>query len=179
MLAEGRRRSRTDIPALPFCHVHCRVRKPSDPPDPAGLRTLGDHLRRRRLDLGLLRREAAARLGAHVATLANWEVGRAAPALWFYPAILVFLEYDPRPPAPGRLGQQLQHHRRGRGLTQAALAHQLGVDPGTLARWEHGTREPAGKFAAKAEAVLASQEKTVPDATGGLKPTSASRSMDP
>jgi transcriptional regulator with XRE-family HTH domain len=32
-------------------------------------------------------------------------------------------------------------------LTQKELAKRLGVDPGTLARWERGEREPTGRFA--------------------------------
>ena len=33
------------------------------------------------------------------------------------------------------------------GVTQQEFASQLGVDPGTLARWERGEREPQGRFA--------------------------------
>jgi transcriptional regulator with XRE-family HTH domain len=32
------------------------------------------------------------------------------------------------------------------GLSQKEAAHILGVDPGTLARWERGEREPTGAF---------------------------------
>lgn len=39
-------------------------------------------------------------------------------------------------------------------LSQAAFARLLGVDPGTLSRWERGHRIPAGKYAQAAEAFL-------------------------
>jgi transcriptional regulator with XRE-family HTH domain len=57
--------------------------------------TVGDHIRRRRLDLGLLQREVAERLGADAATITNWELNRTQPALRFLPAIVGFLGYPP------------------------------------------------------------------------------------
>lgn len=35
--------------------------------------------------------------------------------------------------------------RRYLGLSQEAMARRLRVDPGTLARWEQGEREPKGE----------------------------------
>src|SRR6266511_2668936 len=66
----------TCIPALPFCHVTLRGRKPLPRAYPGSVRTLGDHLCRRRLDLGLLQREVAERLGADECTVTNWELNR-------------------------------------------------------------------------------------------------------
>jgi transcriptional regulator with XRE-family HTH domain len=36
--------------------------------------------------------------------------------------------------------------RKAQGLTQAQAGEQLGVDRGTIIRWENGTRAPAGKL---------------------------------
>jgi transcriptional regulator with XRE-family HTH domain len=47
---------------------------------------------------------------------------------------------------PGLLG-----FRRERGLSHAAFARRLGVDPGTLSRWERNLRVPAGTYASLAE----------------------------
>ena len=66
------------------------------------------------------------------------------------PAILAFLGCDPSP-QPGSLGRRLRHCRRVRGMTQAALAARLGVDPGTLARWEREERVPTGKYLRRVE----------------------------
>jgi transcriptional regulator with XRE-family HTH domain len=73
------------------------------------LKTLGDHLRKKRLDLGLLQREAALQLGVDVKTVTNWERQRTEPKIRFLPAIFRFLGSDPRPlpatfrePAAGR-----------------------------------------------------------------------------
>lgn len=45
-------------------------------------------------------------------------------------------------------------------LTQAKAAGRMGVDQGTLARWEQAKREPIGKFAAIAEQFLASGQNS-------------------
>jgi len=76
---------------LPFCHVTLRGQKPLPKGYPRALCTIGDHLRKRRLDLGLLQREVAERLGVNEATVTNWELNRTSPALWFLPAIVRFL----------------------------------------------------------------------------------------
>jgi len=44
--------------------------------------------------------------------------------------------------AENTLGERLLGFRRERGLSQAAFARSLGIDPGTLARWERGSRCP-------------------------------------
>jgi transcriptional regulator with XRE-family HTH domain len=106
------------------------------------LATIGDHLRKRRLDLGLVQREAAERLGVDHCTITNWELNRAKPALRFLPRILRFLGDIPFP--PGRsLPERLRVRRRNLELSQGELARRLEVDESTLARWERGTRWPS------------------------------------
>jgi len=45
---------------LPFCQLTLKVLNPRNP---NALVTIGDHLRKRRLDLGLSRRQVAERIG--------------------------------------------------------------------------------------------------------------------
>lgn len=52
----------------------------------AKLRTYGDHVRARRLELGLYRREVANLLGVDKTTVYNWESNRNAP-LWCCPTM--------------------------------------------------------------------------------------------
>ena len=47
---------------MPFCHIQLTARKPPSPAYPRELKTLGDHLRKRRLDLGLLQPDVALEL---------------------------------------------------------------------------------------------------------------------
>jgi transcriptional regulator with XRE-family HTH domain len=61
-------------------------------PTPSGL---GEHLRKRRLDLGLPQADVAELLGANENTVWNWENGRSTPALRFMPSIVAFLGHLP------------------------------------------------------------------------------------
>jgi transcriptional regulator with XRE-family HTH domain len=115
---------------------------------------IGDHLRKRRLDLRLLQREVAERIGVSTATIANWELGHAAPALGWLPHIIRFLGHDPRLVSQA-IGSRLKDYRQGRGISQEAMARRLSIDPGTLARWERGSREPRGLYLTRVEAALA------------------------
>ena len=59
--------------------------------------TLGEHLKKRRRELGLLQREAAEMMGLSTDTVVNWEKDKTKPvAAQFRPAV-AFLGYDPTP----------------------------------------------------------------------------------
>jgi len=73
----------------------------------------------------------------------NWEANTVSPDIRCMPAIIRFLGYNPLPAARG-WGERLVQHRTSLGLSQKGAALKIGVDPGTLARWERGEREPAG-----------------------------------
>lgn len=81
------------------CHLTLRRRKPLAQGYPAEPVTLGQHLRKRRMDLGLLQKDVARRIGSCVASVWLWESDRAEPELKWMPAILDFLGYDPGPTA--------------------------------------------------------------------------------
>jgi transcriptional regulator with XRE-family HTH domain len=70
------------------------------------------------------------------------------------PAIIQLLGYNPLP-AARTLGERLIRHRTSLGLSQEASAKLLGVDPGTLARWERDERKPTGTFTALVNEYLA------------------------
>ena len=53
-------------------------------------------------------------------------------------------------------GRVLKLRRRDIGMTQAALAERLEVDPVTVRRWEMGSRTPALVDVGRIEAVLGS-----------------------
>jgi predicted transcriptional regulator len=68
----GHRRSRRDTPALPL-RWHVEGNQPDALPYPDTLQTIGDHLRKKRLDLCLRQRDVATQLGVTVNTVTNWE----------------------------------------------------------------------------------------------------------
>jgi DNA-binding transcriptional regulator YiaG len=129
---------------LPFCHAELRATKPKPSHYPKRLNTLGDHLRSRRLDLGLFQSKVAEHIGVDTTTIHNWEGNKSVPAIRYIPAILRFLGYNPFPPAL-TLPERLATVRKMLGMSQRNLAEFLGVDPGTLQGWEAGQHEPIGR----------------------------------
>ena len=122
-----------------FCRIQLTGRKPLPAAYPHQLRALGDHLRKRQLDLGLLQRKVAEKLGVDKMTACNWETNRTSPQLRCIPRIIAFLGSVPDHTQVESLGQQIVAPRRRLGLSQRKLARRLGVDPTTLSSWERET----------------------------------------
>jgi site-specific DNA recombinase len=133
-------------------HLTSRTRPPEK------LDTVGDHIRRRRILLKLLQRQVGQQFGVDASTIHNWETNLAKPGIKYMPAIIRFLGYNPLPPPSDSWDERLVRCRTALGITQKESARQIGVDQGTLARWERGERVPAGAFATKATAFLNSSE---------------------
>ena len=141
---------------MPPCRVTLRGRKSRPAGYPESPKTLGEHLRRARLDRGLPQRQVAAAIGCHHASLLNWERGRREPEPRYLAGILRFLGYDPRP-APATFGGQLRAAREAEGLSEAALARRLGLDPGMVGVWERSeVQRPYPRIRAVFERWLAS-----------------------
>jgi len=71
------------------------AKKPVNPAYPAELKTLGDHLRKTRLDRGLSQPEVARILNVDPDTVTGWELNRNQPSLKHAKAITDFLGYIP------------------------------------------------------------------------------------
>jgi transcriptional regulator with XRE-family HTH domain len=128
---------------LPFCHIRLTASKPLPSAYPKSLKTLGDHLRKKRLDLKLLQKEVAEILGSDTTTVNNWEKNGTYPSLPFLPRIIAFLGYVPLAILPENPGEKIAVYRRLAGLSQEKLARRLGIDPSTLGRWENGKSQPS------------------------------------
>jgi len=104
-----------------------RLKAPrTDPRLPKELRTLGDHIRKKRIELGLLQRQVADRLGADPQSVNAWDRNYRQPVLHRLPAIAAFLGYDlDALPADAPLGLRIASKRRRLGLSQKALARSL------------------------------------------------------
>ena len=118
--------------------------------------TLGDHLRNRRLDLGLLQEEAATKLGVSSDTVRGWENNRHEPAIRHVPRILEFLGYVPFEPGPS-LTERFRFARWTRGLSKRAMAARLGVDETTVRDWERGVHRPSRRNRDRLDALLVSR----------------------
>jgi len=81
--------------------------------------TLGDHLRRRRVELGLYQKDIAVQIGVTTSTNWNWENGWSSIALGYMPKIINFLGYNPLPQPEGLMVKT--------GLVQADQRTHLGT----------------------------------------------------
>jgi transcriptional regulator with XRE-family HTH domain len=132
--------------ALPCCYLTLKTGKPRNPAYPERLNTWGDHVRQRRLNLGMHQKDVAALVNATTSTVTNWEKNRTSPRLYLIPQIIHFLGYDPFPPKVTNIAERIKNYRRLNGFSLRGLAEELGIDPGTLAKWENGESRPQGKL---------------------------------
>jgi transcriptional regulator with XRE-family HTH domain len=98
---------------------------------------MGDHLRKARLDRGLLQKDVARQIGVAETTVHNWERSRTAPSIRLVPALFKFLGYVPYL-EPASLSERLIRCRRELGLSRRRFAKIIHLDEGTLARAERG-----------------------------------------
>lgn len=107
---------------------------------------LSEHLRQRRLGLGLTQRAAAQQMGVNPSTYSNWERGRDEPRTSSFPSIIGFLGYDPSPQAQ-TLSERILEARQREGISQRELAERLGIAPSTVKAWEADTvRRPTPRI---------------------------------
>jgi transcriptional regulator with XRE-family HTH domain len=134
--------------ALPFCQIRitamrcpypkrwrCTQSAPQQP------QTIGEHLKNRRLELHLLQKEVARRIGVRFESVRNWEQGATQPTIRVLPKLIEFLGHNPQP-EPADLPGRIAHARRQLGLTQADMAKALKIHPDTVGLWERGDTKP-------------------------------------
>jgi transcriptional regulator with XRE-family HTH domain len=120
---------------LPLFRIRLVASRPK--PYPEHPRTLGEHIKKRRLELHLTQAQAAKVLMVNPSTVPNWETGQTTPMIPSMPAILAFLGYYPFP-TPLTVGERLLRMRWERGWLLREGAEVLGIDPGTWRDWEAG-----------------------------------------
>ena len=131
---------------LPYGTLTLRGTKPQPYKD--NPESLGEHLRKRRLELGLYQKDVALRLGISPWTYLSWEGDRKRPMVSMLPRLIAFLGYDPNP-QPSTLGEEIAARRRQLGLSQERFADLVGLDESTIARLEAGRAVPARQTLSK------------------------------
>jgi len=146
-------------------------------PVPREPKTLGEHLKRRRVQLGQKQAEAVRILGISTVSLSRWELDKGFPSWDHQPAVIDYLGYDPfkdcsiqdprgnetrfvaflsaKEPAP--IGILLRRRRLELKLTVKQCAQKLGVDPKSVIGWEKGKHEPCRHSREKVEQMLGSE----------------------
>ncbi|MGE4579120.1 MAG: helix-turn-helix domain-containing protein [Desulfuromonadales bacterium] len=116
--------------------------------------TLGDHLRRRRLELGLYQKDVAIQIGVTASTIWNWENDWSSITLSCMPKVIEFLGYNPIP-CPEVLLERLAWYKQVKGLTLEQLGAEMERDPEQLADWLAGRHKPSRNNQEKMELFLA------------------------
>jgi DNA-binding transcriptional regulator YiaG len=119
-----------------------RHKKPLPNGYPEQPRTIGEHLKKRRMDLGLYQGQVAELLSVSEDCLCYWENGKNTPQIQFYPAIISFLSYYPFDHETESFGGKIRKYKSEHGLNNEKLAKLLRVDEGTVANWERNKRVP-------------------------------------
>lgn len=88
--------------------------------------------------MDLRQEDVAARIGAEIDTIRNWENRRTEPDLRFMPAVISFLGYNPLPEAKTR-GERVRSARLSLGWSRRESAGRAGVDEATVHRVEADT----------------------------------------
>lgn len=114
-----------------------RVPKPKGDKYPKQLLTIGDHIRKRRMDLGLLQRDVSNIIGTKsIDAVRNWELGKGDPQIHHMPDVIKFLGYIPISVCIDTLGDKIKTYRILKGLGHKAMGEQLNVNGSTIGSWE-------------------------------------------
>jgi len=130
---------------LPFCHIALKIKKPqSDSRYPKTINTLGDHVRRKRLDMGITQMKASEMMGVSYGSLREWERNKYQPWGCSLLKVYAFLGYCPWRPVD-TLPKKLTLWRESLGLTRKQLSARVEIQRSTIARWERGASRPWNK----------------------------------
>lgn len=136
---------------------------PKPPGYPVHPQSLGEHLRKRRLDLALFQAQVANQLGVDETTIANWEKARTYPSLRQLPKLFTFLGYVPFECPQDPLGR-LRYYKRAHGLSGKALAQELGMDGSMVTGWLAGKHRPSARSLERLDAFLRTKNLPAPPA---------------
>jgi transcriptional regulator with XRE-family HTH domain len=121
---------------------------------PDFMKTWGDWIKVRRLDLKLTKRQLSLKLNVSDVTIYLWEKTRVQPSLAQIPKIIEFLGRDPFARKTEDLAEKLREYRRVHGLSQKKLASMLSANPSTIGSWERGKYRPTKRLLGKLESSL-------------------------
>jgi transcriptional regulator with XRE-family HTH domain len=109
------------------------------------LNTLGDWLRKTRLDLNLTQEQLAKDiLKTTFQNVSGWEENKHSVSLRFRPKVIDFIGFCPCDVSLP-IGLKLRERRENFGLTVKQLALLLDINPCTITAWEQGKHHPSNE----------------------------------
>jgi len=121
---------------LAFCDIVCKSPMPKPATYPKELLNLGDHLRKRRMDLKLSQVAVARILDVYELSISHWESNQTVPVVAMMPRIIAFLGYNPCSIDISTLGGRIKHYRYINGLSRKYLGNQFFVNYRIISSWE-------------------------------------------
>jgi transcriptional regulator with XRE-family HTH domain len=113
------------------------------------LNTIGDHVRRKRIERGLTQIQTADILGISEDTVADWEKGKTEPSDKRRKAVIEFLGYNPflleQEKPLITIGDHIRKRRLELSLTHAETAERLETNIDTAKSWQSGRTRPSKK----------------------------------
>lgn len=123
--------------------------------------SIGEHIRKKRIDCNLHQQDVAELFGVTESTLWNWEHGTT-PLVRYMPKIVEFLGYEPFSVPEGLVGR-LWRFKRLSGFTFDQLGEAMNRDAEQLMDWMKGRRFPSKKNRNFLEQFLDCNEKRQSD----------------
>ena len=124
--------------------------------------TIGEKLKNKRLELGLLQKEVAKVIGVCEDSITLWENNRNEPSIIYYPKIIQFLGYVPFDVDSSTLDGQIKLYRYLNGLSQKELGLKLEINQSTILDYEKNTHKPSQKILAKIKIFIRSVMSSLP-----------------
>ncbi|MEX0813147.1 MAG: helix-turn-helix transcriptional regulator [Chitinophagales bacterium] len=124
--------------AYPILKKTLKALKPKPVAYPTKITTIGDHIRKKRLDLGLYQKDVAQFIGVTTDTITFWEKGRSKPTIKQMPKIITFLGYNPCIKEAKTIGEKLYQYRIENGVTVKELIKLIKIDRQTILKIEGG-----------------------------------------
>ncbi len=109
---------------------------------PINPKTIGEHIKRKRMQLGLMQSEVAEIINVSTDCIYHWETNRNKPQINYYQKIISFLEYNPFEINANTLSEKIFAFRCLNGLSSKAFGRLLKVDASTVRSWELGESVP-------------------------------------
>jgi len=119
--------------------------RPADLTYPGEPSTIGEHIRKARLERGLTFHEASKHMDIPHFTICTWEMGHKHPRAEYYPRIISFLGYIPLKKESEDAHHVFLYYRLLLGLARKDVAKMLGVSYCTVLRFEEQELLPLGR----------------------------------
>lgn len=128
--------------ALPLVQIRRKFSKPMPLTYPKYPLSIGEHLRKKRMDLGLFQRDLADIMGVSEDCITYWETNKSEPQINYFPKIHLFLGYSPLKFDENKFVGRLKALRWKKGLSYKSFGKLLGVNGSTVCSWENGESIP-------------------------------------